>query len=443
MPSRLAQPLQTLLRLLQLTANLLLSTARFGLRVPFARLQGKKMPWRASLGLSMAEFCVRSGATFIKVGQLLSTRQDLLPPEMLPPLLELQDRVAPFSFREVPKILRSQFGRSPRSIFAAFNSNVLASASIANVYKARLHDGRVVAVKIRRPGIARQVHDDLRIMEFVAGLMSRLPAFRLVPVVEVIGEFSQAIVQQLDFRREAANNKRFQESFAHNPGVRIPRLVEELCTDEVLTMEYVPNLGRLNLTGSSQGSYKEALITGLRALYQMIFVDGFIHCDLHTGNLYLRDDGTVVILDTGFVATLPSQDRHDFVDFFYAIAGNDGIGCARIMYETASYKSPRFDKAEFDKTVIALIEKTSGAKAGAFEVSAFVVQLFDMQRRFGLRGTSNFTMVILSLLVFEGLAKLVYPELDFQGEAIPFLTPILFQHKLTGSQSLQPNPLQR
>lgn len=431
MITRVRGTIDILLRLIQMAINFVLSAARFGLNFPLAWIKRERMTWQTSLGIALADFCVRSGATFIKMGQLLSTRQDLLPPEMLPPLLRLQDRVAPFPYNKVAGILKRQFGRSVKSIFAEFEPEVVASASIANVYKARLHDGRVVAVKIRRPGIARQMHNDLRIMKLGSGWMAKLPTFRLVPVAAVMSEFSQAIVQQLDFRREADNNRRFQKCFVGNGKVKIPQLVDELCTREVLTMEYIPNLRGINLGVASQGEYKEALITGLRALYRMIFTEGFVHCDLHTGNLYLREDGSVVILDTGFVAAVSRKDQYEFVNFFFAIASNDGVACARILYDTATYKSPEFDKAEFDKAIIALIGKSTGAKASAFEVAQFVGQLFDLQRRHGLRGTSNFILIILSLLVFEGLAKLVYPDLDFQGESIPFLTPILFEQRLS------------
>jgi ubiquinone biosynthesis protein len=414
-------------RLVELLAHCCFHTARFTVRLLLNKLKRKRDSWKALLGQSLSDLCESLGATFIKIGQILSTRCDLFPPDMIMPLTRLQDHIKPFAFRYVPTIVQEQSGRALTEIFAEFEEQPVSSASIASVYRARLHNGQQVAVKIRRPDIVRKVHNDLRIMRFFARVLARLPAMRLVPVVDMIDELGQCIERQLDLRIEAQNTQHFRASFAQEPQIQIPALIEEYCTKAMLVMEFIDGLVRIEELDWEEADYQSSLITGLRALYYMIFVDGFIHCDMHPGNLYLLKGGRVVILDAGFVAKMEHDDRYQFAEFFLSIATNAGKNCARIIYETASYKAKSFDQEGFEREVIELIQKNAGSKADVFQVAPFVVQIFDIQRRFGLRSSTSFTMAILSLLVFEGLAKQLYPQLDFQAEARPIVLQTLLQ----------------
>jgi ubiquinone biosynthesis protein len=367
------------------------------------------------------ELCNALGATFIKIGQILSTRCDLFPPELIEPLVLLQDQVKPFAFRKVLGIVREQYGCSLEEIFVEFEEQPVSSASIASVYRARLRDGSQVAVKIRRPDIKRKVRDDIRLMRCLARCLARLPQMRLVPVVEMINELGEAIEQQIDLRIEASNNRRFRAYLAQETLVQIPVLVEEYCTEAILVMDFIPDLVRIDELDWPEEEYHDSLLTGLKALYTMIFLNGFIHCDMHPGNFFLRQGGGVVILDTGFIARFNDQDRRHFARFFLGIATNAGKDCARILYETASQKSETFDREGFDQAVVDLIKSTAGSKAADFQVATFAFHIFDIQRRFGLRGSTNFTMAILSLLIFEGIAKQLYPHLDFQTAARSFV----------------------
>jgi ubiquinone biosynthesis protein len=377
----------------------------------------------------MTELCTSLGATFIKIGQILSTRCDLLPVEVTTPLTSLQDHIKPFTFRYVPAIIQAQLHSSISEIFAEFEEQPISSASIASVYRARLHNRQQVAIKIRRPDIVRKVRNDLQLMRFFAQGLARLPALQLIPVIDMINELGQCIEQQLDLRLEAQNTLHFQAYFAQESYIQLPTLIEEYCTEAILTMEFIDNLVRIDELDWEETDYQKSLITGLRALYHMIFIDGFIHCDLHPGNFYIRKGGNVVILDTGFIAKMLPDDRYEFAKFFLSISMNAGKNCARIIYETASYKTPTFDQEGFECAVIELIHKNSGSKAAVFQVAPFVYQIFDIQRRFGLRSSTSFTMAILSLLVFEGITKQFYPQLDFQAEARPILLQAISQRQ--------------
>jgi ubiquinone biosynthesis protein len=199
----------------------------------------------------------------------------------------------------------------------------------------------------------------------------------------------------------------------------VPALVEELCGTSILTMEFIDALHLPQVQDESRA--REALVVALRALYRMIFVEGLIHCDLHQGNLHLLADGRAVIIDFGFIAELERADRVKFAEFFYSMAANSGVRCAQIILETASFFPSDFDYEAFEAKIVSLVNRVAGMKANEFQVTDFVVGLFDIQRRFRIRGTTAFTMAILSLLVFEGIAKRLYADLDFQQEAIPFI----------------------
>lgn len=399
---------------------------RFGARLGWSRIARQPCHWHALLGHTLAELCEALGPTYIKCGQLLSTRVDLIPPAVLQPLARLQDEVAPFASRRVWAILAAQYGCSAHAVFATFDPVPISSASVACVYRATLQNGQLVAVKIRRPNVVRTVRNDLRLMRATARLLVKLPALRTVPMLHVIHELGAAIEQQLDFRREAAHNRRFRAYFAQNHHVRIPALVDAYCTDAVLVMEFMPDLVRIDARTTTGIEYQDSMVNALHALYQMIFVDGFIHCDLHPGNLFFHAAGDVTLLDLGFVKEFSEDERVLFAKFFFNIATNGGKQCATIMYDTALSVPPTLDYAEFERTVSNLIARATGVRAADFQVAAFGAQLFDIQRRFRIRAAPNFVMAMLALLVFEGIVKRHYADLDFQREAQPFLLQALF-----------------
>lgn len=394
--------------------------------------------WREIFGARLAMLCEALGPTFIKAGQILSARPDLLPVEIVSALVRLQDRLAPFDGALIPRIIEEAFGRPSEELFDSFNLSPVAAASIAQVHRARLKDGREVAVKIRRPGIHRRVEGDLRILDGMARVVSRMPWMKTVPLAELVDEIGAPIRQQLDFSLEAENNRQFRAHFANIEHIKIPALVEHLCTASVMTMEYVGGMQRIDSTNFNAQERKTAALAGLRALYKMIFFDGLIHADMHPGNVFIREWGEFVILDTGLVARLSEGDQQDFVNFFFGLVNNQGRECARIIYENASFRARGCDRAAFEQAMIELIARHSALKSHEFEVSLFVYQLIKTQRRFGIRGSVKFMMTILSMVVFDGICKQLYPECDFQGEARAFLITARYRRKPAAQSSGAP-----
>lgn len=422
----------TATRLVEVFAAVFVFAARLGLAclVLWARRGGRG--YCEVCGDHAAGLCERLGPTFIKLGQILSARPDLLPAGVAVPLARLQDQVRPFESRLVPRIIEEAYGRPLGEVFISFDLVPVSAASVAQVHRARLADGRLVAVKIRRPGVVRAVEDDLRILRFCARNLSRLPFMRTLPLNELVEDIGTPIRQQLDFTAEAENNARFRRHFLGAERIKFPELVEPLCTDDIIVMEFLERLQKVNSTGLSAAEHRCAALAGLHALYKMIFLDGFIHADMHPGNVFVREWGEFVILDTGLVARLSEVEQRDFVNFFFGLVNNRGLECARIVFDNATYRARGCDRAAFEDAMVRLVAEHSALKSSEFEVARFVYQLVALQRRFGICGSTKFMMTILSMVVFDGICKQLYPECDFQNEARGYLITAKYRRASCG-----------
>lgn len=385
------------------------------------RQSSRRTSLRALCGEVLASLCESLGPTFIKIGQILSCRPDLLSSAFTMPLAKLQDRLAPFDVRHLPRLLRAEFGRPMEEVFSSFDFTPVSAASIAHVHRARLKDGRAVAVKIRRPGLVPLVLADLALLRLLAAFFSSLPWLRTMPFREIVEELGQPLLQQLDFRREAENTRRFAANFAFHEHIKFPCLIDELCTESVLVMDFLTDLQKVSAGKLKAEERRIAALAGLRALYKMIFIDGLVHADMHPGNVFLRAWGEFVILDTGLVARLSHAEQKDFVDFFFGLVNNQGLECARIVYENALHRREDCVREAFEAEMTDLIARHSALKSSEFEITSFVCQLIDTQRRHGIRGSTKFMMTILSMVVFDGICKQLYPQCDFQAEARGFL----------------------
>jgi ubiquinone biosynthesis protein len=352
---------------------------------------------------------------------MLSSRPDLVGDRITRPLARLRDDLHPLSVGTIIEIIEEDCGAPLNQLFTQFTREPLATGSIAQVHIATLKRGLVVAVKVRRPFLEKQLALDFALLRGIGGLLEWTPGLSSVPFVDLFRELEVAIRMQLDFKREANNHQRFAQNLGKLSHVCVPRLVPELCHDSVITMEYISELKPLGALCLSSKARRAAAKTGLRALYQMIFVDGLVHADLHPGNVLFRPDGDVVLMDFGLVATLDSELREQFGEFFFAMATNQGGLCAKIVQQTAQAIAPGFNEACYKAAMTKMVERYAGRQVRDFEVARFAAELFDLQRRFGIRGSTAFTMTIISLLLFECTLKELDPELDFQMEATNFM----------------------
>src|SRR5882672_2294082 len=279
------------------------------------------------------------GATFIKVGQIMSTRPDLIPDHISHALEHLQDDVGPFPFEAVVGTLETDFGRPMSELFAEFAPVPLASASVSQVHKARLQRGRIIAVKVRRPNVIELCTFDLAVMRIGARVLNAIPSIATLSPVATVEEFGRAVFSQLDFRVEARNNRRFRENFRAEPMVVFPEVIEALSSERILTMTFIEGTKILS-TRQTRADPKHVARLGLRVLMKMIFEAGFVHADLHPGNIFITPDDKIALVDLGLVGELDEPHRRGFTRFFAAWAQRDGDTMARLMYEMSDKSHP-------------------------------------------------------------------------------------------------------
>ncbi|GGM62336.1 hypothetical protein GCM10012275_36340 [Longimycelium tulufanense] len=363
------------------------------------------------------------GPTFVKGGQLLSTRRDLLPRSWCEALGVLHDHVAPMTVAETELALATAYPTGWP--FGSFEWRAVASGSIACVHRAVLRDGREVAVKLRRPGIRGRMLADLALLQSGARLVQRLPRLRRVPVTRIVAQVGGAVVRQLDLVREAESLAGLRANLTAVPSFRVPAPVPAACGPGALVMEFVPGLRRFGRHELDPTTRKELVRNVLRGVYRMLFLDGLVHCDMHPGNLYLTPSGEVVLLDAGFVVALPDSVRRLFAEFFLNMALGRGDECGEVVLRSADDIPADADVERFRREIADLVGSVSGASAGQFQLAPFAARLFDLQRGCGVAAAPEFVFPLMSLLVLEGMVNDFDADVNFQAEAVPVLLTAL------------------
>lgn len=376
-------------------------------------------------GRALVRLASTLGATFIKVGQIASTRADLLPPPLREELVALQDRVPAFSFDQVRDTIERDFGRPLEALFAEFDPQPVAAASVAQVHRARLRDGaQVVAVKVRRPDVLEKVRLDRTILLAASRLLERIvPSLRLVSLEEAMRAFCDAVEEQIHLANEAEHNRRFRENFADDPDVRFPALVPALCSDAVLTMEFIEGIREEDLVARGVDVHR-VIEAGMRGVCRMIFRDGFVHADLHPGNLRFRAPHEIILLDLGLVGRLAENDRLTTARLFYALASGDGKTVARSFYDNAPHRRTP-DYTAYEREIVALVDAVQRRGLAHLEITVEIGRIFDTLRRHRIQARSHMTMVNLAMLTAEGLGKRLAPDLSLNEEALPYLADAL------------------
>jgi len=384
---------------------------------------------RAWFGQCLLDLFRHLGATFIKVGQIMSTRPDLVPEHITHALAHLQDDVGPFPFESVARTIAEDLGRPIDQVFAEFSPRPIASASVSQVHKARLHDGRIVAVKVRRPDVLEICGFDLAVMGKVAHLLGKIPALAAMAPESTVDQFGRAIYAQLDFRVEARNNRRFRENFRDEPDVVFPEIFDEYCSERILCMTHIEGTKILD---ARKGPSDPKIIArlGLRALMKMIFVDGFVHADLHPGNIFVLENNRIAIVDLGLVGELDPPHRATFSRFFAAWANHDGDTMAHLLYSVAI--NPVEGSAAFERFRVAVVDfmaRTWGQRMAEVHPGKLLLDMLGLLRRHRIRMAPAFTVVNIAIAVTEGIGRQLDPDLDLMAEAIPFFMthPTLFQ----------------
>lgn len=390
-----------------------------------AAVHGRAAGWRYAYR-RLTRLLMALGPTFVKAGQVLGTRRDVLPAALCDELSVLQDSVVPLTSAQTERALAAAYPAGLDGIFTRIDHDPIASGSVACVYRGRLASGQDVALKLRRPGIERVMRLDLALIRAGATLVARLPMFRGVPVGDVVDQMCGAVLGQLDFAREADSLRRLRDNLSIVPRVWVPKVHPDGSRPRCIVMEFIPDLDLETARTCSVAARRRFAASALTAIYQMLFVDGFVHCDMHPGNLYFTRGGQVVVLDAGFSVRLTERLRRLFAEFFKHMSTGDGRRCAEIVIESSAGRRGDADLAGFTDRMANLVERSHGLPAKEFSLIAFAAEMFDLQRRFGIHAAPELIFPLLSLLVIEGTIRELDPDMDFQETARPVLMRGLF-----------------
>jgi len=371
------------------------------------------------------------GPIFVKFGQVLSTRRDLIPTDIANELALLQDHVAPFPSRQAAQIIEDALGAPPAELFAHFEVDPVASASIAQVHFARLHDGREVAVKVLRPGMLEFIENDLALMRIFARIVERLsPDGRRLKPKEVVAEFDKYLHDELDLLREASNCSQLRRNFSPESDrgelLMVPEVVWDYCANNVFTMERmygipVSQIERLRMAGVD---IKDLARRGVEIFFTQVFTDGFFHADMHPGNIYVSDQpetlGRYIALDFGIVGSLSEFDKNYLAQNFLAFFQRDYRRVARLHIESGWVPSNTREE-ELEGAIRAVCEPYFDRPLAQISLGQVLMRLFQTSRRFHVEIQPQLVLLQKTLLNVEGLGRELDPQLDLWETAKPYL----------------------
>lgn len=363
------------------------------------------------------------GPIFVKFGQVLSTRRDLLPPDIADELAKLQDRVPPFPVENVIATLQRVYGRPVDEVFRRFDREPIASASVAQVHLAQLPDGTEVAVKVLRPGISQVIGNDLALLDAGATLLERLWADgkRLKPHA-VVAEFARHLENELDLMREAANASLLRRNFAGSPLLLVPEVYWDYCAEDVMVMQRmhgtpVNQVAALREQGIDIPRLARA---GVEIFFTQVFRDGFFHADMHPGNIFVSPEGRYIALDFGIMGTLSEIDKHYLAQNFLGFFRRDYHRVA-VAHIESGWAPPDTRIDDFEAAIRAVCEPVFDRPIKEISFGRVLLRLFQASRRFNIEVQPQLVLLQKTLLNIEGLGRQLDPDLDLWVTAKPYL----------------------
>ncbi|MFN3310214.1 MAG: ubiquinone biosynthesis regulatory protein kinase UbiB [Thermomonas sp.] len=381
----------------------------------------------ARLRLALQEL----GPIFVKFGQVLSTRRDLLPPDIADELALLQDRVAPFPGEQARALVEQALGRTIEAAYASFDTVPLASASIAQVHAATLHDGREVVVKVLRPGIDRQIEADIALLKAIAALVERAhPRADKIRPRAVVAEIENTLAAELDLLREAGNASLLRRNWAGSPDLYVPEVVWSHTAERALTLERVRGIPSDDIAAlDAAGIDRRALaVKGVRVFYQQVFRDNFFHADAHAGNIWVdpqrKADPRFIALDFGIMGQLSSEDQYWLAENFMAIFNRDYRRIAELHVQ-AGWMPSHIRLDELEAAARAVCEPYFTRPLSEISLAEVLVKLLRTAQRYELTLQPQLILLQKTLLNIEGVGRQLDPQIDIWAVARPVLEEIL------------------
>jgi ubiquinone biosynthesis protein len=363
------------------------------------------------------------GPTYVKLGQILSTRPDLVPVDFTREFSKLQDEVPSFDFSDVSKIIETELGASPQELFEFIDETPFASASIGQVHRAGLEDGETVAIKVQRPGIQKIIEVDLEIMLHLATLMERnIKEMALFRPVKIIEEFARTLEKEIDYTSEAASMERFARHFLDDPTIYIPKVYRETTTERVLTMELVDGIKVSEVELLEEAGLDRKIITARGADFYLkqVFHYGFFHADPHPGNIFILPDNVICLLDFGMTGSVDRQTREDFVDLIDSVVHRRELRATQVLLKLTSWDDEP-DIRMLEKDVADFMGQHLYKPLEEIEIGKLLNHLLGMASRHRLMIPPDIFFMMKVLTTIEGVALMLDPHFDMIKQAAPFI----------------------
>ncbi|WP_135553729.1 ABC1 kinase family protein [Paenibacillus cymbidii] len=371
------------------------------------------------------------GTTFIKMGQILSTRSDLLPSAYIEELSKLQSSVPALDFDVIAAHMAEEYGEGWQSLFAAFDETPLASASIAQVYRAVLITGERVIVKVQRPGIEHKIREDLEIIGEIARLaQNRLRLGKVVDIPDLVQQFGISLLKELDYKQEANNMERFRENFRGSSKLYIPKVYLELMTKRIIVMEEIEGYHVHDAAAMTEAGINTPLLAQncAEVLLKMIFEDGLFHADLHPGNVFIQRDGTLALIDFGLVGEVDEESRSKLVSLFLAISKRDEDQISEILISLDNEQN-QATRGKLSREIHDFLELHLRGTLKEIDMSRAIQNLLQLLYRNQIHVPGQFALLAKTIMMGEEIGKRLDPEFNLT-EFISVQTPRLYLRKL-------------
>ncbi len=397
-------------------------------RKPMEEMEKHSRPARFRMALE------ELGPTFIKLGQVLSTRPDLIAPEYLKELAELQDNVPPFPYTEVEELFLSETGKKPTDLFRSFEKTPMAAASIGQAHRAQLDNGYEVVVKVQRPNLEKIIGVDLEILVYLASLMEQyLEELQGHQPSAIVEEFARSLSLEIDYTVELSNIQRFSRQFKGNKTTHVPLVYPDLSTQRILTMEYIDGIKSSKISLLKSKGYNLPLIArrGANLVMEQIFVHGFFHGDPHPGNLFILPDNVVCFLDFGMMGRLSRKDREDFTDLILSIVTNNEHRVTEGVL-TITTQFGDVDQNALGRDLGDLLERYLHLPLKKLHAGKILHELLDLAQRHKLSIKPNLYLMIKALSTIEGVGLIFDPELELITLAEPYVKRVKMERLRPG-----------
>ncbi|MEN5207549.1 2-polyprenylphenol 6-hydroxylase [Stenotrophomonas terrae] len=368
------------------------------------------------------------GPTFVKLGQVLATRVDLLPPEWIAELSELQNAVPPLPYAAIREQLEADLGAPPSQVFAFLDETPMAAASLAQAHRARLHDGREVVLKIRRPGIRDVVEADLRLLARLSEIVeARLPDLRRYRPAEVVQQFTVSLRSEMDFAAECRNAERIARNFEGRNDILIPSVHWQWTCESLNVQDFVDGIPGRKLDALDAAGLDRAALArrGADIVLKMVLEDGYFHADPHPGNIFYMHDGRIGVIDFGMVGALSEARRFQVAQLLHGLVEQEPQAVADVLLDWAG--GVEVDEARLQQDISQFVDQYRGVPLKDLRIGLMLGDITQLLRSYSLTLPADLALMIKAFLTLEGMGRQLDPDFDMASAARPFLERVVMQ----------------